>query len=29
MAKRIVESLGGALTADAEKGIRFRLSLPA
>jgi TrmH family RNA methyltransferase len=28
MAKRIVESLGGTLTADAEKGIRFRLSLP-
>lgn len=29
MAKRIVESLGGTLTAEASKGIRFRLTLPA
>jgi RNA methyltransferase, TrmH family len=28
MAKRIVESLGGTLTAEAEKGVSFRLSLP-
>lgn len=29
MAKRVVESLGGTLTAETGKGIRFRLSLPA
>jgi hypothetical protein len=29
MAKRVVEALGGTLTAEGGKAIRFKLSLPA